>query len=308
MITVLLATRNRRDRLALTLESLCRLRPPSSGWALVVIDNGSSDGTKDLLAEFGDRLPLTVLIEPRPGRSVALNCALAGQIADGLVVFTDDDVDPEPDWLARYEEAADTNPAYSMFGGTILPNWEVEPPSWVLDWVHLDVCFGILDFLDEGPCPHYRVYGANMAIRSEVLYRGYRLMESIGPSGSSSYVQGCESQLVRRLADDGHLSWHCKRAVVRHFIPRENLTEHWFFRRAGNYGRGQYALGADAKWRPGASGLGFSARAWLGVAASFLGASRARLKGDREARFKALWRMNYLIGMADQHRTARAAR
>ncbi len=49
-ITVALCTHNHADRLARTLETLVDLNPPGRPWELLVIDNGSTDGTPALLA------------------------------------------------------------------------------------------------------------------------------------------------------------------------------------------------------------------------------------------------------------------
>ena len=76
MLTILMATRNRAQILREVLESYCRIVPPHDGWKLVVIDNGSTDETTQVLDSFQNRLPLQVLSESRPGKSCALNTGL----------------------------------------------------------------------------------------------------------------------------------------------------------------------------------------------------------------------------------------
>ncbi len=123
MLTVLMATRNRARILGEVLDSYGRLQPPSSGWKLVVVDNGSTDETAPVIASFANRLPLHSVREPKLGKNFALNTAL-GLVEGDLVVFTDDDAFPASDWLLQLRKAADTQPGYSMFGGTIVPRWE----------------------------------------------------------------------------------------------------------------------------------------------------------------------------------------
>ena len=106
MIMVLFSTFNGADTLPAMLESLTRLTPPPGGWKLVAVDNGSTDGSGDLLRSFPGRLPLTVLSEPAKGKNRALNRGL--EIAKGdLVVLTDDDIIAGADWLSAWASVAD---------------------------------------------------------------------------------------------------------------------------------------------------------------------------------------------------------
>ena len=59
-MTVLLATRNGERVLSRTLEGYCRASAPPVGWKLVVVDNGSTDGTQRIIESFRRRLPLPV--------------------------------------------------------------------------------------------------------------------------------------------------------------------------------------------------------------------------------------------------------
>src|SRR6516164_7913821 len=98
MLTVLLATKNRAAILRQVLESYCRLIPPDGGWNLIIADNGSTDGTPQMIREFVGRLPLQYVIEPTTGKNAALNRGLEYLRGD-LVVLTDDDAFPAQDWL-----------------------------------------------------------------------------------------------------------------------------------------------------------------------------------------------------------------
>lgn len=70
LLSVVLCTRNRRDSLARCLDCLAvaalNVQKP---WELLVVDNGSSDGTSRLLGEREQEgiLPLCRLLEPVPG-------------------------------------------------------------------------------------------------------------------------------------------------------------------------------------------------------------------------------------------------
>src|SRR5579859_3762482 len=167
MLTVLLATRNRARILPDVLESFCHLQSPPSGWRLVIVDNGSTDRTAEVISSFADRLPLQYTLEPKLGKNFALNTGIT-LVEGDLTVLTDDDVFPHADWLVQMRRAADTQRSYSMFGGAIVPRWEVPPPVWV-GWLDLGSVYTVTDpSLKEGPLPPVElpvIQGPNMAIR-----------------------------------------------------------------------------------------------------------------------------------------------
>jgi len=132
MLTVLLASHNGQHTLPAVLRAYERLYPPPGGWKLVVIDNGSTDYTSKILAKFSSSLPMTQLNVSAPGKNRALNAGLESRSGD-LMIFTDDDAIPEPDWLIEMRRAADDNADFDIFGGTIRPYWERPPEPWHLN-------------------------------------------------------------------------------------------------------------------------------------------------------------------------------
>jgi GT2 family glycosyltransferase len=102
-VSVVIATHNRAVELERTLEALAGQERPAD--EVIVVDDGSRDGTAELLArwESGTRLPLRII-----RRDAAAGPATAreqGWRAAGgnLVEFTDDDCVPGPAWLAAGE-------------------------------------------------------------------------------------------------------------------------------------------------------------------------------------------------------------
>lgn len=99
-ISLIICTRDRAEHLRLTLQSLAQVRVPDGCSAeLLVVDNGSTDGTADLVRET--RLPhmaVRSLCETQPGLSRARNAGLAAS-SGRIIVFTDDDIRFPADWL-----------------------------------------------------------------------------------------------------------------------------------------------------------------------------------------------------------------
>ena len=63
MITVVFTSFNGAKTLPLMLNSLTKLTPPNNDWKLIAVNNSSTDETNDILNQFIDKLPLTILFE-----------------------------------------------------------------------------------------------------------------------------------------------------------------------------------------------------------------------------------------------------
>jgi glycosyltransferase involved in cell wall biosynthesis len=306
MLTVLMATHNGERTLPRVLEAYCRLHPPQGGWRLLVVDNASTDATREVVRAFARRLPIDYLFEPVQGQNRARNAGLAA-IEGNLVVFADDDAVPREDWLARLRQAADARPDFSIFGGTILPRWEQPPEEWLLRWVPLGPCFAITDRAwQEGGIKTDFVFSPNMAIRAEVFRGGCRFDEGIGPR-RGLYAMGSETELTRRLASQGARAWHCPQAVVEHIIRASQMTRRWVLQRAIRYGRGQYRL-SEQRRSPQLRLLGVPLRLLARAAVTGLAIPVADLRGDREAAFRKRWSLHYLYGRVLESRALAASR
>ncbi len=101
LITVAICTRNRAALLEKAVRSVLEQMTPCA--EILIVDNGSSDNTELLAANFAAAEPrVKFFSERQTGLSVARNSAL--RVATGQwVIFLDDDALAEPGWLAAYE-------------------------------------------------------------------------------------------------------------------------------------------------------------------------------------------------------------
>src|SRR4051812_432432 len=129
-VSVIIATQNRAPRLDECLTHLARQRF-APGDEVIVVDNGSTDRTGDVIRAHSDRfpVPLRSLHEPRPGKSRALARALAVATGD-LLAFTDDDVNVAADWVHAIRTAM-ADPTVALIGGAVAPRWERAAPRWL---------------------------------------------------------------------------------------------------------------------------------------------------------------------------------
>lgn len=224
-VTVAICTWNRSALLDRTLTRLLDVRVPAGlTWEVVVVDNNSADGTAAVLARHAGRLPLVPLTESKQGHSHARNRAVAAA-RGALILWTDDDVLVDPEWLARMTAAAAAHPEAQFFGGPIRPWFECPPPDWLKD--NLDVLGFCFALIDHGPethalAPGEYAYGANVGFRKAVMDR-YPFDPALGRVGSK-LSSGDDTRVQDQVvAAGGHGVW-VGDAAVEHFLPAARMT------------------------------------------------------------------------------------
>jgi GT2 family glycosyltransferase len=302
-LTVMIATRNGATTLPRVLDAYQRLDVTGQPWKLVVIDNGSTDGTPAIVRSHANGLPLVVVTEPRGGKNAALNTGLAHREGD-LVVFSDDDVIPDPGWLSAMREAADRNPDFTLFGGAVRPLWPAPPSEWLLRLVHLGAAYAITDpALPEGPVAPGLVWGPNMAVRAGVFDAGLRFDEGIGPNGTD-YAMGSEVAFNRTLAAHGYRAWFTPAAVVHHIIRPNQIEAQWLLGRAYRSGRGNYLADRQKSSARMPEPSELLRALWPQVRVKCREARSLR-GADPAARFKADWDAAFLRGYFREANLAR---
>jgi glycosyltransferase involved in cell wall biosynthesis len=227
-ISVAICTRNRARLLQGTLESLCRARPLRRlGWEVVVVLNDCSDRSPDVVEGFTGRLPIVGVVEAQAGLSRARNKAI-DQATGDVIVWIDDDVRVEPDWLSSYEDAFLRWPDASLFGGPIVPEFEGTPPAWLEQALRL---YGSAFAERRAPAPDapirieddYPPYGANFAVRMPVQRR-FRYDVRLGARPGRMVMLGEETQVIDAILAAGGSGRWVHSAVVRHIMPAERQT------------------------------------------------------------------------------------
>lgn len=232
-LTVALCTHNRSQMLGLALDSLRSQTLSTEHFKVLVIDNGSTDNTPDVV-ESACRLGLPVQyeFESTLGLSHARNRALA-ESSSPYIAYLDDDAIANPGWAAAMlSSLTKVSQTPAAVGGPIIPIWEIERPPWLAD----SIC-GCLTILDDdrpsGLLPKDRdppIFGANMAIERRALAECGGFDPSLGRVGKR-LLSGEEVLLFRRMQRAGKPLYFNAQAIVRHHVPKERLTKAWMYRR-----------------------------------------------------------------------------
>lgn len=225
-ISVIIATYNRSHSLVRTLESLAGQTLAPGRWEAVVVDNNSTDDTREEFAKFVALNPgfnFRMTSETAQGLSPARNRGIAGARGEYLVII-DDDQTVNGDFLKTYTGFFDSNPGVAAAGGVIIPVYETAPPRWLSHYTERMLA-GALDLgRKPGEFPRGKYPGGgNMALRKGMTDKYGVFDVNLGRTGTK-LMGGEEKDLFARLRAGGERIWYLPGAEVYHHIPAGRLT------------------------------------------------------------------------------------
>jgi glycosyltransferase involved in cell wall biosynthesis len=231
-LDVLIPTYNRATLLRRTLDSLLAAEHPASmPFAVTVADNRSTDDTASVVRSYHDRFGdrLRYVYEPTPGRSAALNTAIASSSGE-LVSMIDDDEEVDRTWLCRIEQAF-RDPATDFIGGPYVPRWTTTPPDWLP--AGYGAVIGRVDSGSEvqkyGPGFDGMLMGGNAVIRRRVLTRVGPYRTDLGRSATR--LMSCEDEdMFTRLLAAGAQGFYLPDLIIHHYVAPERVTKTYFRR------------------------------------------------------------------------------
>jgi GT2 family glycosyltransferase len=250
-VSVVIPTFNRADDLKRCLDSLMAqtIKPDE----IVIIDNGSTDGTLDLLKQY----PVRIESVPKVQLSKLFNISWQAVQSD-LIAYLNDDSEVVPGWLERILQTFDAFPQAVIVGGPTIAMREQEiyrmyktlmPSRWMqwlarfYNWFLLDgKLFEVGVYCESGaysiggslrecltqdkPYPVTLLSITNMVIRRDVL-------EAMGGFDERFGYAHIDGDLFLRLAKQSALLVFDPKAVCWHHLNPTGLT------------RSAYVLGRD---------------------------------------------------------------
>lgn len=240
--SVIVPTLNRADLLAGCLQSLAAQDVPAGDFEVLVVDNGSTDGTAALCAEAPERFGLARpaglrrVPEPEPGLLSGRHRG-ALEAKGEVLVFVDDDIVAAPGWLSALLRAFD-DPRVHLAGGPSVGRFAVAPPEWFAhfqrrdSWGESCPALSLIHMGHEPRMvePHF-VWGLNYAIRRQTLFDLGGFHPDCIPARLQHLQGDGETGLSFKLAQGGHLCAYAPGALVEHCIPATRLTLDAFWRR-----------------------------------------------------------------------------
>jgi GT2 family glycosyltransferase len=202
------------NRASLTRECLSVLTSTlSDAVEIVVVDDGSTDVTPQLLATYGERIRV-VSHDTAQGFAPACNDGAAAARGRYLVLLNNDTI-PQPGWLDALLTHAERYPAAAAVGAKLLfPNDTIQHA-------------GVVICADRNPRHLYMGFASdhpavNKSRRFQVVTAACMLLrrDSFEAAGGldEDYENGFEDvDLCLRLGEQGHEVWYCHQSVLHHF-------------------------------------------------------------------------------------------
>jgi len=214
-LSVLICTRNRAKSLTATLE--CFFAQQFAGdYELVIVDNASTDETRQVAERFRQRFPNCVryLVEPQPGLSRARNAAIKNAQGD-IIVFTDDDVLVTENWLKEIEREFAEDASLLMLGGRVLL-----ARAELQDVAIFDVAERReIVFPDSGAV----AMGANLSFRRELFDRVGNFDVRLG--AGTFFAGGEDIEMIYRALKAGYKFVYAPNVLVYHDHDRATVEQ-----------------------------------------------------------------------------------
>lgn len=205
--SLLISTRNRAGSLRQCLDAIKKI-DCAFQWELIIIDNGSTDGTPAVLSNFAACSCLNVryLREPRRGQARALNRGIA--VASGkILIFTDDDCYVAPDFLQHMHDVMKAR-ALDYAVGRV----ELFDPADAALTIKTDP--EPYDIAPNTALKLGSVHGCNMAVRRTVIEK-IGLFDTL--LGVGAWLRsGADHDLLQRASLAGLSGGYVSGAIVYH--------------------------------------------------------------------------------------------
>jgi GT2 family glycosyltransferase len=222
-ISVIICTYNGSRTIGDCLDGLLRLE--YSNFEVVVVNDGSTDAT----AEIVDKYPVRLISTENRGLSSARNVGLEAATGE-IVAYLDDDACPDPHWLT-YLAATFIDTTHAAVGGSNIPPHGDGP---IADCIANAPGGPVHVLLSDQEAEH--IPGCNMAFRKAAL-------RAIGGFDPQFRIAGDDVDVCWRLQKQGSTVGFNPAAVVWHH-RRNSVRAYW--KQQLNYGKAEALL--ERKW------------------------------------------------------------
>lgn len=230
LISIAIATYNRSALLRRALESLSQMAPnPAFQTEVVVIDNGSTDDTRDVAASFSTSyFPVHWFFEEKAGLPFARNRAVEEARGDWIAFFDDDQL-AAPNWLSRLYDTARAEKLLCVGGSRSLRIETIGPPPSLPVYSRMLLGEIALDHPHDYHNQHLPCTG-NVLIARSVFHKVGRFDESVLDGGE-------DTDFFNRMLEAGIRAKYIPDACVEHIIAPRRLEADYLQLIAYRHGR-----------------------------------------------------------------------
>jgi glycosyltransferase involved in cell wall biosynthesis len=250
-ISAAICTFNRADLLGGAISSLCRQSLPAAHYEILIVDNGSTDNTADIVRGCQDNYPdhtILLISESNVGLSYARNRAM--QEAKGrYLAYIDDDARAEPNWLEQALDIFQEKPeALVCLGGSVWPFYTTPKPEWFKDAYEINSWGDNARWLNSGESFN----GLNMIWRKSALHFIEGFTPHLGVAGEVLNV-GEETDAFHKVwcQIENPLLYYEPELRVQHWVAPYKMTVFYRLKRAFVIGQVAVKLKRETglRWR-----------------------------------------------------------
>jgi glycosyltransferase involved in cell wall biosynthesis len=299
LFTLAICTWNRSAELKRVLDNLAIcIKPQSSDWELIVVDNNSTDNTKKIVSQYTNILPIRYCLERTQGLSHARNKAIAESQGE-WIIFTDDDVEIPLVWLVNYAQALESVSDYIAFaGGAVESKFLSAPPKAMIEAIPIvrdGFCGVALPKKLDISNPSDKIpFGANFALR-KALISELTFDTDLGVNGDSR-LMGEETAFMKGLLQQGKQGIWLQNIGLTHLVNSDRLTEEFIKRYLFGMGR------SIVLWSPSPNEFKVPKWAYRAVVEDFITIIKCSfiLRTDSVEKYTAIKRCYQLLGIINQ--------
>jgi glycosyltransferase involved in cell wall biosynthesis len=220
--SVIIPTYNRKRVLKRCLAALTRQSCHTQDFEVLVVDDGSRDGTCHMLRKYKTQTPLQFrcFIQEHKGPAAARNLGIK-QARGALIIFIGDDILADPRLIQKHLEAQQRYPEHTAVIGHI--SWARDLPitPFMQYLEERKLLFHYQDIPDPDNAPYHFFYTCNVSLSKKLL-----LQECFDEDYKHAMYEDVElayrliSQGVRFVYADDAIGFHFHPMILRHFLKR----------------------------------------------------------------------------------------
>ena len=248
-LSVIVCTRNRAKQLATLIQCLGSQKDIEKlNWEIVIVDNNSTDNTKEVAYAFceGSNLKINYIFEPKPGLSYARNTGIL--VSKGsLLLFVDDDVLIPAEFIGNALFGLQEFNEFHIFGFKVLPDFDsLTPPFWMTFNPPFNISQSFLPVHDLGGEPlsypnriTNNPLGACFLVKKEVFEKLGPFREDIGAGITGAHE---DSEFFWYALINKFKILHWPYAALYHPVTPERLTAKYLHKWYFNSGKSLYLV------------------------------------------------------------------
>jgi len=226
-VSIVICTYNRKNLLRMCLNSIYAQDYPESNFEVIVVDGGSTDGTKELCKEFPK---IRFITESRFGLAYARN--LGAELARGsIVAYTDDDCIVDRHWLRNLVSGFRFSKSTAGVGGPVYPLHPETIPKKIL----VEPALGLSDE-GENIKLVQGIITSNSAFKREI-FSAIQFDETLGTTRRGKLILcGEDVDFCQILTKSGYKLLYMPFAKVYHQISKDRIRVPYIVKHAVHNG------------------------------------------------------------------------